>query len=341
MSIRHRRISLLAVGVALCLGMSFAALAWACTPQSFIDLGTTSGHPGATVTVTGRGFVNAPVQIRWNDNGGPVLATGTGPQFRVTVTIPRVPAGTYYLTAIARENGAIIGNPVRAFQVLSPAASTQGPAGGGQNSSHRTASQGPAAAVPVGHPTVGATATPASPAVTSTPAPATPTLASAGRRPALGRANRVSRASASLHGSQPARLLPDAWTEAAVPAPRAGAGAGRTAPPVTPWVALGLGVLGLLAFGGAGAAVATRRRRPRPSLDVTAAEPPHSESGAAELSAPRPPAELSPLQAPSAELSPPDPAELELQAMLADELGPGTDELVGAGVEKAESPPPS
>lgn len=102
-----------------------AALAWACTPQSFINLNPTSARSGDTVTVTGKGFISGPVEIHWNGTNGPLLTTATGPSFTVNVTIPSTGPGTYYVQGVARTgDGAIIGNAVRALQVqAAPAAS--------------------------------------------------------------------------------------------------------------------------------------------------------------------------------------------------------------------------
>ncbi len=114
-----RRISILTTLAALCLGMSGAALAWACTSQSHIVLGSTSVRPGGTVAVTGSAFLSGPVEIYFNGSSGRPLVTATGPSFTVNVTIPKVAPGPYYyLTAIARDaTGNVVGAATKGFQV--------------------------------------------------------------------------------------------------------------------------------------------------------------------------------------------------------------------------------
>ena len=109
---------------------TFTALAWACTPQAYIDIPGASGPPGTSVSVTGRGFVAAPVEITWS--GGGVLGTATGPDFAVTVKIPEAAPGVYYITATARDTASgVTGHATRAFEVVAPPAPTVVEAPGG------------------------------------------------------------------------------------------------------------------------------------------------------------------------------------------------------------------
>lgn len=125
MSTRQHRISVLAILAVLALAASSAAVAWACTASSYVDLGATSGHPGDTVAVTGSAFINAPVEVHWNGTNGPLLGTGQGPgPTTVNVTIPDAPPGTYYLHGVARESDGQVWDAKTAFTILAPVSST-------------------------------------------------------------------------------------------------------------------------------------------------------------------------------------------------------------------------
>ena len=116
--------------VALALATCAAAVAWACTPSAYIGLSGTSFHPGSSVTVTGNGFIDAPVEIRWSGPGAGVLAVARGPSFSATFTVPSAPPGRYYVQATARDaNGTTIGHASRPLQIPAPAPS---PAAGGR-----------------------------------------------------------------------------------------------------------------------------------------------------------------------------------------------------------------
>jgi len=113
---------LIATSAALAAATVTAALAWACTPQAYIELSRASASPGDTVTVTGRGFIPREVQIRWNGSSGPLLAKATGPDFSVEVTVPRAGPGTYYPHAVARgADGLVVGDAHRPLRVLGTA----------------------------------------------------------------------------------------------------------------------------------------------------------------------------------------------------------------------------
>lgn len=113
---------LIATSAALAAATVTAALAWACTPQAYIELSRASASPGGTVTVRGRGFIPREVQIRWNGSSGPLLAKATGPDFSVEVTVPREGPGTYYPHAVARgSDGLVVGDAHRPLRVLGTA----------------------------------------------------------------------------------------------------------------------------------------------------------------------------------------------------------------------------
>ncbi len=135
MSTLRRRISMAILSTLVVLTTG-AALAWACTPQAYINLSSTSGGPGDTVTVTGRGFIDGPVEIYWNESGTAPLATARGPEFSIPVTIPQAASGVHYVTTAARTpDGQLVGSPSRAFEIQGAALTPTGPSGGAPNDS--------------------------------------------------------------------------------------------------------------------------------------------------------------------------------------------------------------
>jgi outer membrane biosynthesis protein TonB len=149
-----------------------AALAWACTPQATITLDTSSGPAGTSVTVSAADFIDGPVEIRWSGASGAVLATGQGPAFATTVTIPDAAPGMYYIYGTSTdEEGRRVGNTSRAFQIAgaeSPEPSGDSPS---TDEGAPAASPAPAAPAPVA-PTQVAPA-PEAPAEAQTPQPTT------------------------------------------------------------------------------------------------------------------------------------------------------------------------
>lgn len=123
---RVKRLTLgVGVGAGLLIGLS--SLAWACTSQAWLgDITPTAGPPGTRATVTGKNFAPGPVEIRWNTNGGTVLATASGPSFSVAVTIPEVAPDVYTVVAVARQGTTIIGQASTAFEVTPAAAAERG-----------------------------------------------------------------------------------------------------------------------------------------------------------------------------------------------------------------------
>lgn len=124
---RRMRRSLWSMFAALAVMVGAAAIAWACTPQAIIYLGPSSTGPaGSTITVTGKGFIPGPVEIRM-DSGAP-LATATGPDFSVPVRIPAAKPGVYYVNAVAyAPDLTVAGQASRALQIKAPAPERQQP----------------------------------------------------------------------------------------------------------------------------------------------------------------------------------------------------------------------
>lgn len=105
---KNRTRLILSALVALTVATAVAALAWACVPTANISLSPQSGPAGTVVTVTGTGFNEGTVSIRWNNNEPltNVDATGgnvdQGHGFTTTVTVPpTAPPGCHTITATA------------------------------------------------------------------------------------------------------------------------------------------------------------------------------------------------------------------------------------------------
>ncbi len=93
-------------------------------PRSF-------GPAGSELTVEGLAFDPQPVEIRWGGPDGDLLATSTGPDFSVPVTIPDVPAGLYAVVVVVRQPGGGVGNAGRAAVEVTPDPSVEGSASSG------------------------------------------------------------------------------------------------------------------------------------------------------------------------------------------------------------------
>jgi len=76
-----------------------ASLAWACTPQAFLVLSPNAGPAGTSRTATSAAFSDSPVELRWGSSSGPVLATGSGPSFSASFTVPSAAPGYYTVVA--------------------------------------------------------------------------------------------------------------------------------------------------------------------------------------------------------------------------------------------------
>jgi hypothetical protein len=100
-----------------------AASAWACVSGPSVNLSTVNAKPGEEVQLTLRDFRKIdPISVRWNDLGGPVLATlenkgGTqGNPFTEKLTIPsEAKPGNYVLVfSQTAPDGKLSQMPVRA-----------------------------------------------------------------------------------------------------------------------------------------------------------------------------------------------------------------------------------
>lgn len=135
MSATPRRIAW-AVFAGLAAAVAGAALAWACTPSAQLTIDPESGPPGSNVTVSGASFISENVEIRWDSEGGRLLATVKGPEFSERVTVPQAAEGRHEVVVVAHgiEKGPWQGQKfVREapFTVTSPGSSSAGGGGGG------------------------------------------------------------------------------------------------------------------------------------------------------------------------------------------------------------------
>jgi Ca2+-binding RTX toxin-like protein len=92
-------------------------------PQGAIAVNPASAGSGAVVSVTASGFPNGvPVDVRWNDSNGPKLASGVGPAYTATITVPAAPAGAYTILAATADEHASHSEARIAFVVTGAAA---------------------------------------------------------------------------------------------------------------------------------------------------------------------------------------------------------------------------
>ncbi|MFN2503023.1 MAG: hypothetical protein ABR540_02105, partial [Acidimicrobiales bacterium] len=138
-------VSAIGAGAALLL---VASSAWACLGNEVsptISFFPNQGLPGSTVTVSGKAWSPAPVEIRWRGAGGPVLASEYGREFSVAVAVPEAAAGVYEIVAV---QGAVAKSaPFRVVAAAAPAESPSGagsPAGGTSVSTSGGADSAPA-----------------------------------------------------------------------------------------------------------------------------------------------------------------------------------------------------
>lgn len=82
-----------------------------------VSLSPSAGGPGSAFTVTGSGFPAGDVEIRWDSQSDPLLATAAGPSFSVVVAVPddAVP-NSHPVLAVVR-NGNAVSTSTAAFQV--------------------------------------------------------------------------------------------------------------------------------------------------------------------------------------------------------------------------------
>lgn len=103
------------LGLVLAAVLATAGAGAACVPQPLLLVQpAASGSPGAKLTAMGTTFGTGPAEVRWNALDGPLLGTGTGPDFSVELTVPDVPDGLYTLVGIARSSGGGIAGTARA-----------------------------------------------------------------------------------------------------------------------------------------------------------------------------------------------------------------------------------
>jgi hypothetical protein len=109
------------------------ATAFACTNLATLNLSSTAGKAGDTVTVTGSSFAvgrgdapTIPVQLRWNGVNGTVLAEtipDRAGNISATFAVPEGAPGYYVLVATQKDARGIdtYGTPARAsYQILGP-----------------------------------------------------------------------------------------------------------------------------------------------------------------------------------------------------------------------------
>ena len=105
-----------------------SAAAWACVSGPSVTLNPANAKPGETVTLTMRDFRKAdPVQVRWNDLNGPVLASfeqnASGSPFTGDITVPADARPGNYVLILSQTapDGKLSQMPVRALiTVVSP-----------------------------------------------------------------------------------------------------------------------------------------------------------------------------------------------------------------------------
>lgn len=116
-ALKKRTRLIFSVVLALSASVAVAALAWACVPTARITLSAQSGAPGTQVTVTGTGFNEGTITLRWNDVDelGTAQATGgnetQGHGFTKVVTIPAAAPGCYTINASNPPPGLPAGAP--------------------------------------------------------------------------------------------------------------------------------------------------------------------------------------------------------------------------------------
>ena len=105
-----------------------SAAAWACVSGPSVTLSPADAKPGDTVTLNMRDFRKVdPVQVRWNDLNGPVLASfehnGSGSPFTGQITVPADAKPGNYVLILSQyaPDGKLSQMPVRALlTVVSP-----------------------------------------------------------------------------------------------------------------------------------------------------------------------------------------------------------------------------
>lgn len=90
--------------------------AHACVPlRALITLQPQSnGAPGSQVNLSGMGFGDTSVEVRWNQTDGPLLGSANGPDFSTVVTVPHVADGLYQVVVVSRQPNAALGSSASA-----------------------------------------------------------------------------------------------------------------------------------------------------------------------------------------------------------------------------------
>lgn len=94
-----------------------ASLAWACSIQASMSVTPGKGVASSAVWVSGSGFGNSPVEIRWNGASGQQIGSAMGPSFNVRVTIPNVAPRVY--TVLAMQTAPLGSTQRASFHVTS------------------------------------------------------------------------------------------------------------------------------------------------------------------------------------------------------------------------------
>ncbi len=143
-----RRLSVGLVGV-LAVPLTVVSLAWACVPKATVEVNPASAPSGSTVTVTATGLpTQIPVVLRWNGLSGQRLAGGVGPSITAEVTVPRVAAGSYVISASTDDEHASHSEGKVAFEVTGSSDSGTAPLPGDSNTN--PAPMNPFAPAPAG-----------------------------------------------------------------------------------------------------------------------------------------------------------------------------------------------
>jgi hypothetical protein len=277
-----------AAAATLAVPLVLAALAWACSPQSAIQLSQQAGFAGNNVEVSGSNFANGgSVEIHWNSASGPLLATATGPTFAVTVTVPEeASADNHLIVAVGQATAQFpeVHRPA-SFTVVEPAPApenapareapprngTAGTTSGGGSPggalTRRATAGAPSPASAVGG--AGDTAAGTDPITSSAPATAeaggsgAPAAATAGgARNDAGSPSEAASRPAAPRGSAAADLWGgfEAATARGLPSSAAAPAAPESSLPLLSVAMLGFGLVAV--FSGAAVAAVRRRRAP-------------------------------------------------------------------------------
>lgn len=122
-----RRMLVVALG-GLALLLAGAGFAWACTPQSTLDLTVRSGKSGMLIGVTGEDYYPGEVEVLWLHKNGErehlqFVETATG-DFRTEITVPDdAEPGTHYVRGVWAKDGSTY-RATASFTVQSDASGT-------------------------------------------------------------------------------------------------------------------------------------------------------------------------------------------------------------------------